>query len=160
MKEQFYDLSIEPLDDGTVRLEQRDYCGESVIIDMHPQQAIHIANGLSVDTHQTQTNGTAERIATLERRLCWLRDRFEECHAALPSDMHERCPEASEFDAWLLASIDVSSEFCADIVGAYHDYPDKPLSSPFDAPSLPLGDSGLPKHRNGDLSANKTEGVQ
>lgn len=160
MKEQFYDLSIETLGDGTIRLEQHDYSGESVIIDLHPQQAIHIANGLSVDAHQTQTNETAERITTLGRRLRWLRDRFAECHAALPSDMHERCPEAFEFDAWLTASIDVSSEFCADIARTSHDYLDKPLPSPLEAPSLALGDSGLPEYRNGDLFADKAEVVQ
>lgn len=40
MKTQFYDLSIETLDDGTIRLEQRDYCGESVIVDMHTAQVL------------------------------------------------------------------------------------------------------------------------
>lgn len=137
MKTQFYDLNIETLDDGTIRLEQRDYCGESVIVDLHPQQVRHIANGLSVVTHQAQSNGTAERIATLERRMCWMRDRFEECYAALPSDMHKRCPEAPEFHAWLMASIDVATEFCA-------DFPSKPFCSPFKAASESHEDIYLP----------------
>lgn len=42
MAERFYDLSFEVLDDGTVRLEQQD-CGESWIINAHPQQLIYIA---------------------------------------------------------------------------------------------------------------------
>jgi len=160
MKTQFYDLSIDTLDDGTIRLEQRDYCGESVIVDLHPQQILHIANGLSVDTHQAQPNGSAERIATLERRLLWMRDRFDECHAALPSDMFERCAEAPEFYAWLQASLDVSAEFCADIAGVGNDFPIKPLPSP----SVPFGDGhmlmgaagcadGHPEQPNGDLFA-------
>ena len=45
MKEKFFDLSIEQQDGGTIRLEQRDYCGEPVYIDLHPLQAAHIAHG-------------------------------------------------------------------------------------------------------------------
>lgn len=131
MKTQFYDLSIDTLDDGTIRLEQRDYCGETVIVDLHPQQIQHIANGLSVVTHQAQPNGTAERIATLERRMCWMRDRFDECHVFLPPDMYERCAEAPEFHAWLMASIDVATEFCA-------DFTSKPFCSPIKAASESL----------------------
>jgi hypothetical protein len=41
--EQFHDLSFEQLDNGTIRLEQKDYCGESSIIDLHPCQIRHIA---------------------------------------------------------------------------------------------------------------------
>lgn len=115
MKEQFHDLSIDTLDDGTIRVEQRDNCGESVIIDMHPQQIIHIARTISAGARQPQSNILVERIATLERRLRWMRDRFDECHAALPVDIYERCGDAFEFDAWLEASIDVSREFCADL---------------------------------------------
>ena len=95
MNKQFYDLNIETLDDGTIRLEQLDYCGESVILDLHPAQVAYIADSLTVNTPeriQTQPNWATDRIATLERRMCWMRDRFEECYAALPSDMHKRCP--------------------------------------------------------------------
>jgi hypothetical protein len=90
MNNQFYDLNIETLDDGTIRLEQRDYCGESVILDLHPAQVAYIADSLTVNTPeriQTQPNWAKERIATLERRMHWMRDRFEECHEVLPSDM-------------------------------------------------------------------------
>lgn len=139
MNKQFYDLSIETLDDGTIRLEQRDYCGESAILDLHPAQVSYIADGLSanvLERVQTQPNWAMERIATLERRLLWVRDRFEECNAALPSDMYERCGDAFEFGAWLTASMDVSSEFCAD----FPDTPSNPLASPREASSLPMGD--------------------
>jgi hypothetical protein len=164
MKEQFYDLNVNTLEDGTIRLEQRD-CGESVIIDAHPHQLIYIANDLSFDTHQTQqhcnaagvTTSLQNRITTLERRLLWMRDRFAECHAALPVDMYERCAEAYEFSAWLTASIDVSTEYCADI----GNLPNKPPYSPMEAPelafeggSLPSNSkcaNGLPEHHNADL---------
>lgn len=151
MKEQFYDLSIDILNDGTVRLAQRDYCGESVIIDAHPQQIIHIANDLTANATertQTQANGLTERTAILERRLMWVRDRFAECHAVLPVDFYERCGEAFEFGAWLTAGIDVSSEFCADFPSApsyaLGNAPSKPLSNPLEAPFLTFGDGCLP----------------
>lgn len=107
MTSQFYDLNVETLEDGTIRLEQRDYCGESAIIDIHPIQAVFIAGGLP-------DSSIPERIATLERRMLWMRDRFEECYAALPSDMYERCSESLEFHSWIQASIDVSTEYCTD----------------------------------------------
>ncbi|MDP1637533.1 MAG: hypothetical protein Q8K74_05040 [Candidatus Nitrotoga sp.] len=143
MNKQFYDLNIETLADGTIRLEQRDYCGESMILDLHPAQVAYIADSLSANVPeriQTQPNLATERIATLERRMCWMRDRFEECHAALPSDMYERCGEAFEFGAWLAASIDVSGEFCAD----FPDEPSNPLARPQETSSLPMGDRCLP----------------
>lgn len=125
MAAQFYDLNVETLEDGTIRLEQRDYCGESVIIDLHPIQAAFIADRLP-------DNSVPERIATLERRLLWMRDRFDECYAALPADMHERCAEANEFYTWLLASADIATEFCADLTTRTHQ----------SAPSGPLQQSG------------------
>lgn len=139
MNNQFYDLNIATLDDGTIRLEQRDYCGESMILDLHRAQIAYIADSLTLNTPehiQTQPNWATDRIATLERRMCWMRDRFEECHAALPSDMYERCGEAFEFGAWLTASVDVSGEFCA-------DFPSKPCS-PFKAASESHEDKCLP----------------
>lgn len=171
-KEQFYDLSIDTLDDGTIRLEQRDYCGESVIIDLHPVQAAYIADGMPADLPeriQTQPSWITERIATLERRLLWMRDRFDECHAAIPSDMFERCPEAPEFYAWLMASVDVATEFCADFANAPSippsNAPSKPLSNLLESTSLPLGDgcttssaksnSEHPAQPAGDLFADK-----
>lgn len=147
MNKQFYDLNIETLDDGTIRLEQRDYYGEPVILDLHPAQVAYIADSLPANAPeriQTQLNWATERIATLERRMCWMRDRFEECYAALPSDMHKRCPEAFEFDSWLTASIDVSGEFCADFTNTPSITQSNVLANPLDAASLSLGDECLP----------------
>ena len=118
MNTHFFDLNIETLNDGVVRLEQRDPNGGSAIIDLHPAQVAFIAESLAPSNHeriQTQPNWSENRIATLERRLLWMRERFEECHIALPTDMHEQCEAAKEFDAWLMASIDVATEYCADL---------------------------------------------
>jgi hypothetical protein len=122
MASQFYDLNITHLEDGTIRLEQGDYSGDSVIIDLHPVQAAFL-------TDNKPARPVSERITTLERRLRWLRDRFEECYAALPPDMHERCPEAPEFSSWLMASVDVATEFCADLNDPHPNPQDKPHHS-------------------------------
>ena len=152
MTSKFYDLEISKLDDGTIRLEQHYGCDESAIIDLHPLQAAFVANG-------NPANSVAERIATLERRMLWMRDRFDECQAALPMDFYERCGDVLEFDAWLLASIDVSREFCAD----FHDAPSNATAIPLKASLLPLGDvclpsvagsgDGHPEQPSGDLFA-------
>lgn len=134
MKEQFYDLSFEVLEDGTIRMEQGDHSGESVIVDAHPQQIIHIARNVSA-ARRTQPNASAERIGTLERRLRWLRDRFEEAYAALPSDLYERCADASEFYTWLQASIDVATEYCADLMPAAPEARESPKSVPEQDPA-------------------------
>ncbi len=120
MKQQFFDLSFEVLEDGTIRMEQIDYSGNTAILDAHPRQIIHIARTVSV-ARPKLPDAQAERITTLERRLRWLRDRFKEAHVALPSDFYEVYAEGSEyfeFDAWLQASIDVATEYCADLMGA------------------------------------------
>ena len=158
MKQQFYDLVIDTLADGTIRLTQNDY-GEPVIIDAHPLQIIHIANGLPVTAPYVRKMSAmeADRIATLERRLLWMRDRFEECGEALPHDMYERCAGASGFYSWLQASADVATEFCAD----FPDASSNAHASPLEASLLPLGDGCLPsaagcagerpEHGNADL---------
>lgn len=117
MKEQFHDLSFEVLADGAIRMEQIDHSGNSVLLDAHPQQIIHIARTVTATSPKRPTI-TAEQITTLERRLLWLRDRFEEARAVLPRDLFDCCHDALEFEAWLQASIDVAKEYCADIVGA------------------------------------------
>ena len=165
MNKQFYDLNIETLDDGTIRLEQRGYCGESAILDLHPAQVAYIADNLSANVPervQTLPNWATERIATLERRLLWVRDRFEECHEALPSDMYERCGDAFEFGAWLTASIDVSNEFCTD----FPDTSSSPHARPQETSSLHMSDrcppstAGSPReHPVGDLFAISERGA-
>ena len=172
MKEQFYDLNIETLDDGTIRLEQRDYCGESAIIDLHPVQAAHIADGLPVAAPYVRQMSAleADRIGTLERRLLWMCDRFDECHAVLPSDFYERCGDSLEFAAWLDASITVAGEFCADFPNASSISPSNTQASPLAASSSLPGDGCLPsvagcagehpEQPSGDLFSDTTGGKQ
>lgn len=110
MLEQFHDLQFEQLPDGTVRMEQHDHCGESYTIDAHPVQIIHMARVLV----GAKASPDAKRIEILERRIRWLRDRFLECWAAVPRDLGASA-EATEFGAWIQASIDVATEYCADL---------------------------------------------
>lgn len=110
MSEQFYDLKFERLEDGTIRMEQRADC-ETYIVDAHPAQLIHIARFLV----GARVSPEVIRIATLERRLLWLRDRFGEALAVLPSDFYDNCRDWQEFDAWLDASVTVAKEYCADL---------------------------------------------
>lgn len=111
MTEQFYDLKFDRLDDGTVRLTQRDTAGEEYLVDAHPVQIIHIARSLV----GARVSPEAERIKTLEWRIRWLQQRFEECNAALPYDFYDNCHDSLEFAAWLDASKVVAAEYCADL---------------------------------------------
>lgn len=111
MNEQFYDLKTERLPDGTVQLTQTDNSGNEYIINAHPAQIIHIGRSLV----GARVSPEAERIKTLERRLRWLRDRFSEAFAELPSEFYDNCYTPLEFDAWLHASCDVATEYCADL---------------------------------------------
>lgn len=164
MTSKFYDLEISKLDDGTIRLEQRYGCDESAIVDLHPAQVAYIADGLPATApERPQPQWAMERIATLERRLLWMRDRFDDCYAALPHDMCERCPEAPEFYAWLQASIDVAGEFCSDFPDAPSITPSNAHASPLEAPgdsfdgvcqpSVAERDSAHPERGNADLFA-------
>jgi hypothetical protein len=154
MKTQFFDLKIETLEDGTVRLEQAD-CGESAIIDLHPQQVLYMAACLTEKTlpnrYHTVTLPLLDRITTLERRMLWMQARFGECYAALPSDLYERCAEAREFFTWLDASIDVVTEFCIDIGGVEAS----PVSDD-DLPTHPLPADATKSALQGDEHAQAT----
>lgn len=69
---QFYDLDFQRLEDGTIRLEQKDYCGESVFIDAHPEQIKFIARRLC-----GMSEAIAGQVEDLERKLAVLTDRLE-----------------------------------------------------------------------------------
>jgi len=181
MTSKFYDLKITKLDDGTISLEQAVDYEDNAVIYLHPLQAAHIADGVPVSAPHVRKMSAydADRIATLERRLCWMRDRFDVCHLALPSDIYERCPDAFEFDAWLMASKAVATEYCSDLTTGQRtspvtefcagfpnvpsNAPSNALASPLEAPSLPSGDGCLPsaaecagerpEHGNADLFA-------
>jgi len=83
--EKMHDLGLELLPDGTIRLEQFDYCGESVILDMHPCQLRLIAERaaiLSPDITQQKPSGIP---AGLIRRLERLRSRADSLYSLLVS---------------------------------------------------------------------------
>lgn len=108
MSEQFYDLSVEQQTDGTIRLEQADYCGESVIIDLHPEQVRFIARrvaGMKPDT--------AAIVADLERRLEVLADKIGAfvCEHTIREEIIERCGSGFELMVRLDALYDLALEF-------------------------------------------------
>lgn len=128
-----YDLSFE-IDGDQISLEQDTGCGEVDRITLHRMHLHHLVAQL-IPLPEPRT-------ATLERRLRWLRDRFEECHAALPSDLLERCADAGEFYSWLQASIDVATEYCADLPGEGSPDGHNPDTGDEPAGQLSLIDSG------------------
>jgi hypothetical protein len=75
--EQFYDLSFEQLDDGTIRLEQKDYCGETYLIDLHPSQIRHIAERSGLLTPAPAVSwppGFKQRLVRLKTDVGYLAD--------------------------------------------------------------------------------------
>jgi hypothetical protein len=111
MKEQFHNLSVEQLPDGTVRMTQQSGLDAPAVIDAHLTQIISVARSLV----GARASPEAERIKTLERRIRWLQDRFLGCYEELPSDFAGSSPCALQFYAWLEASCDVAAEYCADL---------------------------------------------
>jgi hypothetical protein len=108
--EQFYDLSFEQLDDGTIRLEQKDYCGgEAYIIDLHPCQLRHIAE--RADILRCGDDGTAARRfnAVAERLFRLAGDTYYR------GEIIERCGMGSEFLTELDAVCDLADEFLRDL---------------------------------------------
>lgn len=78
MNTRFQDLAYEQLDDGTIRLEQIGYAGETALIDLHPVQLRHVAEsfGLVAPTYPAD-----ELSKTLAWQLCDIhRELADECH--------------------------------------------------------------------------------
>ena len=108
MTTRFQDLAYEQLPDGTIRLEQRDYSGEEVVIDLHPEQILFIARRLCGMKQET-----AERVSDLERRIAVLADKVQNivCDKAFRSDTNECCPVGGEYLAKLDALLDLAYEY-------------------------------------------------
>lgn len=123
MKTTVPQLQIETHDDGTIDLEQDDGAGKIDRITLHP---MHVRYLFEIVGHliKPEPIDVPARIATLERRLNWLRLRFNECGAELPHDFYERCGMSIEFATWLDASCAVADEFCADLSDATKKSPD------------------------------------
>ena len=108
MSEQFFDLNFEQLEDRTIRLEQKDYCGESVIVDLHPEQVRFIARRMAGMKPET-----ADKVADLERRLEILTDRIEAfvVNAGIRDEIVECCGDGIEFMVRLDSIYDLAVEF-------------------------------------------------
>jgi len=108
MNQQFHDMKFEQLENGTVRLEQHDYCGESVIVDLHPEQLKFITRqvcGLST--------ATAVQVKDLERRLSVLTSGIEAfvCDSGIRGEILDHCPAGLEFIARLDAILNLAWEY-------------------------------------------------
>ncbi len=133
--EQFHDLSFEQLDDGTIRLEQKDYCGESYIIDLHPSQLRHIAERAGLQSPAPVVawpRGFLRRVERFHLRLADLVDFLASIRSYPPqSEMDE--DEARARD--LLDTFD-------DLLTDFGILPDEGASNP---PPKPLDASPLPE---------------
>lgn len=112
MEEKIDALIIRLLDNGTVELEQDYGTGETSTVFLHP---IHIRYLFERVGYVTPTVPESQRVKSLEHRLRWMRDQFFEIDSQLPDDLLDRCPEASEFYAWLLSRCFVAGELTDDL---------------------------------------------
>lgn len=119
MKTNIPQLRIETHDDGTIDLEQNDGAGKIDRISLHP---IHVRHLFEIAGHlfKPERLDVPARIATLERRLLWMKNRFNDLGMELPIDFYERCGSSLEFAAWVDASCAVADEYCADLPGKHH----------------------------------------
>ena len=106
--QQFYDLNFEQLGDGTIRLEQKDYCGESAFIDAHPEQLKFITRRMC-----GMDSATAASVEDLERKIAVLADRLERLVDAkwFRNSIVDRCGDGVEIMARLDGLLDLAIEF-------------------------------------------------
>lgn len=75
MNVQQFDLSATALDDGTVRLKQRDYAGDEAIVDLHPAQLRHIAVSAGlIDAEPAWPPGFARALLRIRKEAAALAD--------------------------------------------------------------------------------------
>jgi hypothetical protein len=144
MTQQFCDLNFEQLEDGTVRLEQKDYCGESAFIDAHPQQLAFIVRRVC-----GMSEATATTIEDLERKLAVLTDRLERL---VTDDWFRKaiidgCPDFAEILARLDGLVDLAIEMDGGRLLPSDPVPDKKPPAPkrFPTPTPPAS------HRQPDM---------
>jgi len=104
-----FDLNVEQLADGTVRLQQNDYAGEAATIDLHPCQLRHIAERAGLLT--------PGNCSTLERRFRIVADQLAEfvLDGLFRTEIIERCANGFEYLAKLDAVVTLADEFLTDI---------------------------------------------
>jgi hypothetical protein len=107
-----FDLNVERLDGGTIRLQQNDYAGEAATIDLHPCQLRHIAERAGLLTPATPGN-----CSTLERRFRIVADQLAEfaLNNGFRVDLMERCADGFYYLAKLDAVVTLADEFLTDL---------------------------------------------
>lgn len=133
--EQFYDLSFGQLDDGTIRLEQKDYCGESYIIDLHPCQLRQVAERaglLPPAPVVTWPRGFKQRLLRLQTDVDYL------AGDVWMGEICERLGDGLAFKIGMTAVLDTMNDLLID-VGITQDIDNgqNSASSPLNAPPLP-----------------------
>jgi hypothetical protein len=131
--EQFYDLNFKQLCDGTIRLEQKDYCGEPCIIDLHPCQLRHIAERTGLLSPAPVVAWPREFLRRVERFHIDLAE-LVDFLASIPS-----FPPQSEMDEDEARARDLLDAF-DDLLTDFGILPaaaGKPLPAPPDAAPLP-----------------------
>lgn len=118
MNDQIPDLKIEHMKDGIgdglILLEQ-DSGGNVDRVALHPIHLRFMAEKFGLVP--TSDPEGARTIATLQRRLCLLRDRVDHLgHWLTNCSASQRADLAAEI-AYLEATSDLADEFCADFVG-------------------------------------------
>lgn len=97
MNERMHDLAFQ-IDDGTIRLEQRDYGGESCVIDLHPCQLRYIAERAGLLEPALEA---AAMPTHLQRRVRALHSRiaeFYDCEFFF-NEIYDQCSSGPEM--WL-----------------------------------------------------------
>lgn len=70
----FYDLEAHQFEDGTVRLSQQSGIDDPSIIDLHPQQLIHVAEQLGYRSADRMTASIHRRLLELQSDLRYFTD--------------------------------------------------------------------------------------
>lgn len=135
MSEQFHDLSFEQLDDGTIRLKQKDYCGESYTVDMHPCQLRHIAERaglLSTAPAVAWPRGFRQRLLRLQTDVDYL------AGDVWMGEICERLGDGLAFKIGMTAALDTINDLLVDAgITPDDDEASKPPPAPLDAEHRP-----------------------
>jgi hypothetical protein len=147
----FYDLTFNQQPDGSVRLEQQDGYSEASIIDLHPEQVLHVARRLC-----GLKSETAAQVADLERRISVLTDGLQTlvcaewfCHSIV-----QDCSDGVEIMVRLDALLDLALEFDG---GRLEPWEREPTGNPSKTQTKP---NGFIDTRNSDAVAASPSGSE
>lgn len=130
--EQFYDLSFDQLDDGTIRLEQKDYSGESYVIDLHPCQLRQVAERaglLSSAPVVAWPRGFKQRLTRLQTDVEYLADDI------WLDEIYERLSNGLAYRIGMTAVLDTINDLLLD-VGITSDESSMAPVTPLDTSAL------------------------